>query len=83
MKLKKLSKSDAGPKFFHKAQVFKWGQFWIASCQEGCGGIKWVPRASQELMFKIADGHMRKVHIDKDENGKNTAKYIKSHINGR
>jgi hypothetical protein len=74
LKLEKLSKSS-GPPTFYKAQVFKFGNGWLASCQEGCGGVKYVPQASQALMFKIAESHMKKVHAD--------GIYIKSLINGR
>jgi hypothetical protein len=72
--LKKLSKSDSAP-VYHKAQVFKTRFGWLASCQEGCGGVKWVPEATQSLMFKIAEGHMKKAHKD--------GTYIRSLINGR
>lgn len=61
-KFKKLSKSDQGPKVFTKAQVFRSGSGWLAACQEGCGGIKYIPNASQALMFKIAEAHMKKAH---------------------
>lgn len=60
MKLKKLSKS-AGPAFYHKAQVFKFRGSWLMACQNGCAN-KHVPGASQSLMFKIAESHMRKAH---------------------
>lgn len=63
--LRKLSKSNAGPKWCHKAQVFKSGGQWLYACQEGCGG-KYIAGASWELMYKIARDHMLKRHKDMD-----------------
>jgi hypothetical protein len=60
MKLKKLSKSS-GPPVFTKAQVFKSSFGWLYACQNGCTN-KFVPGASQQLMFKIAESHMAKEH---------------------
>ena len=80
MKLKKLSKSDAGPPRFYKAQVFKAGGQWLMACQEGCSN-KHVPGASQFLMFKIAESHMKKAH--KTTNPEKPAQFIGSSINGR
>lgn len=58
MKLKKLSKSD-GITVYSKAQVFKAGGQWLYACQNGCPN-KYVPNATQALMFKIAESHMIK-----------------------
>jgi hypothetical protein len=73
--MKKLSKSD-GIATYTKAQVFRSGVTggWLAACQEGCGGIKYIPNASQPLMFKIAESHMAKEH---------PGEYRHSLINGR
>ena len=76
MKLKKLSKS-AGPAFYHKAQVFRFRGGWLMACQNGCPN-KYVPGASQFLMFKIAESHMKKTH-KANEHG---AVYHSERING-
>jgi len=61
--LKKLSKSDQGPKWCYKAQVFKANGYWVYACQEGHGG-RYVPGASWEVMYRFARDHMLTYHSE-------------------